>query len=345
MASVELVDWDLAAATARRLAPAGPALSLQEATGVVRELRELADLAEEHVARYTGLVPAPGVRTAVAVLDRGEWSRSAASSMRHVTGPLLSMLADRRGSRSAIVTAAGRRVTGLELGGGLAWLSTKVLGQYEIFLPAEEGDGRLVLVAPNIVEVERRLEVPARDFRMWVCLHEQTHRTQFTAVPWMRGHLEGMLAQFLEATDLEPSALLERLVRALKAGPKISPLDLLRSPEQREIADRIQAVMTLLEGHAEQVMDAVGPAVVPSVATIRARFDERRGGSPVDKVIRRLLGMDAKLEQYRAGARFVRAVVAAVGVTGFNRVWSGPEALPTAAELADPQRWVARQSG
>lgn len=343
MSGVDLVDWDLAASTARRLAPAGPALSLHEATEVVHELRELAGQAELRVAEYTGLTPAPGVRTSTGVLDRGEWSRAAALSMRELTGPLFARLADRRPVRSPLVVSAGRRVTGLELGSGLAWLSTKVLGQYEIFVPPGEGDGRLVLVAPNIVEVERRLGVCPRDFRLWVCLHEQTHRTQFTAVPWMRGHLERLVADFLAATDLEPAALLDRLRRALRSGGHLSPLDLLRTPEQREIADRIQAMMTLLEGHAEQVMDAVGPQVVPTVATIRARFDERRGGAgPLDRLVRKVLGLEAKLEQYRAGGAFVRAVVEQVGVAGFNAVWTGPEAVPSPAELREPARWVAR---
>jgi coenzyme F420 biosynthesis associated uncharacterized protein len=339
----ELVDWDLAAATAKRLAPPGPTMPLSEAADVVYELRETANLAEEHVAAYTGLRPVEGVRTTVAVVDRPEWSRSNAASLRLMISPLLARLEQRR--PPGPVAAVGSRVTGVELGGGLAWLSTKVLGQYEVFLPPGQGDGRLTLVAPNVVEVERRLGVVPRDFRMWVCLHEQTHRSQFTAVPWMRPHLEGLLTRFLDATDLDAGALVERVRQAfsgLRSGA-VSPLDLLRTPEQRVIVEEMQALMTLLEGHAEQVMDAVGPAVVPTVEVIRERFDERRGqGGPLDRVVRRVLGLDAKLEQYRQGGRFVRAVVERIGVAGFNEVWGSPERLPTGVELADPDTWIAR---
>jgi coenzyme F420 biosynthesis associated uncharacterized protein len=339
----ELIDWDLAAATARRLAPPGPIMPLSEAADVVHELRETAALAEGHVAAYTQLHPADGVRTTVAVVDRPEWSRSNAASLRIMISPLLARV--RPSGAPGAVTAMGGRLTGVELGSGLAWLSTKVLGQYEVFLPPGEGDGRLTLVAPNVVEAERRLGVVPRDFRLWVCLHEQTHRSQFTAVPWMRPHLEGLLTRFLDATDLDAGAWVSRLkevVAGLRSGAT-SPVELLRTPQQRAILDEMQALMTLLEGHAEQVMDAVGPEVVPTVEVIRERFDERRGqGSPLDRVLRRLLGFDAKLEQYRRGSTFVRAVVDRVGVAGFNEVWAGPERLPTPAELADPPAWLTR---
>ena len=171
--------------------------------------------------------------------------------------------------------------------------------------------GRLLLVAPNIAEVERRLDVPTRDFRLWVCLHEQTHRVQFTAVPWLRDHLESELAAFADVTDLDPNAVAARLragadtpSAAAKGG---SIVELLQTPEQRVVLDRLQAIMTLLEGHADQVMDAVGPVVVPSVKTIRERFERRRDGiSPIDRVVRQLLGSGPEAAAVPAGRR-VRA--------------------------------------
>jgi coenzyme F420 biosynthesis associated uncharacterized protein len=320
-------------------------MPLAQARGVVSQLGELAELAAGHVEDYTGLVPAPGVYSDVAVVDRGEWSRSNASGLAIMVEPLLERLGQRRSSPP--LAAVGRRVTALELGGVLAWLSTKVLGQYEVFLP--DGEQRLALVAPNIVEVERRMGVDPHDFRLWVCLHEQTHRTQFTAVPWMRTHLEELIGRFVEATDLDPGAMLERALGVAKTAVRtgqVSPLDLIQSPEQREIASEIQSLMTLLEGHAEQVMDAVGPAVVPTVELIRARFDTKRnGGNPLDRVVRRLLGLEAKLDQYRTGGRFVRAVVEQVGVGRFNEVWRDPGQLPTEAELRTPGSWIDRVHG
>jgi coenzyme F420 biosynthesis associated uncharacterized protein len=247
----------------------------------------------------------------------------------------------------------------------LSFLSSRVLGQYETFAPVSRdlpgganGGGRLLLVAPNIVHVERELDVAPHDFRLWVCLHEETHRTQFTAVPWLRDHLEGEIQSFLQETDVDPMTVLERIRQAAQslAGGRPeseagdagdggrSLVELVQTPVQREILARLTAVMSLLEGHADYVMDGVGPAVVPSVAEIREKFQQRRarGASRLDQALRKLLGLDAKLRQYRDGERFVRTVVDEVGMDGFNRVWTSPNTLPTKAEIAKPADWIAR---
>ncbi len=344
----ELVDWDLATSTGRRLSRPGPALEPAAADMVVAELRVLAAQAEEHVVDYTKLEPS-GPDAPVAVIDRNDWIGANVAGLRVMARPLLRKLEDKQTGRLA--GAAGRRVSGVQVGGLLAYLSSKVLGQYEVFGPGQSpaSGGRLLLVAPNIADVERRLDVPPRDFRLWVCLHEQTHRVQFTAVPWLRAHLESELASFADVTDLDPSALAARLRAAagtVRRREGASILELLQTPEQRVVLDRLQALMTLLEGHADQVMDAVGPDVVPSVRAIRDRFERRRdGGSPLDRVVRRLLGLDMKLQQYRQGGAFVRAVVAKVGVAGFNTVWESPQTLPTRGELADPEAWLTRVLG
>ncbi len=347
----DLVDWDLATATGRRLVRPGPALPQAAADEIVAQLRTLATEAEAHVAEYTQLTPAAemAANSPVAVVDRNEWIRANVAGLRVMSGPLLRKLDSRRTGK--VGAAASRRVSGLQVGGLLAFLSSKVLGQYEVFGSPDElpQGGRLLLVAPNIADVEDRLGVPTRDFRLWVCLHEQTHRLQFTAVPWLRAHLEGELEAFAEVTDLDPTAMAARMRNAfgaLRRREAGSLIELLQTPEQKAVLDRLQALMTLLEGHADQVMDAVGPAVVPSVELIRERFERRRsGGSPLDRVIRRLLGLDMKLQQYRQGGAFVRAVVARVGVRGFNTVWESPQTLPTRAELAAPDAWLTRVLG
>jgi coenzyme F420 biosynthesis associated uncharacterized protein len=349
MAEPELVDWDLAVATGRRLVRPGPQLSRAEADEVVADLRRLAQEAEAHVVAYTHMQP-QGEAPPVVVVDRKEWLRSNVAGLRSVTSPLLGKLA--RNSSGPLSRSIGRRLTGLQIGGALAFLAGKVLGQFEVFLPPEEvpgPGGRLALVAPNVAEVERKIGADPHDFRLWVCLHEQTHRVQFHAVPWLRGHLESEVAAFVDATDLDPSALAERLrsaVASLRRRDGTSLLEAVQTPEQRAVLDRMQALMSLLEGHADQVMDAVGPQVVPSVASIRAAFEARRdGGSPIDRFVRRLLGLDLKLQQYRQGGAFVRAIVDEVGVDGFNRVWTSPETLPTRAEITDPAAWMRRVLG
>jgi coenzyme F420 biosynthesis associated uncharacterized protein len=352
--SAEMVDWDLAVATARRLVSPGPQVSAADAAAVVAELRQLSIEADGHVRRFTGLA-APPDAPPVAVVDRNGWVTSNVQGFRVALSPVIDKL---RGDRPAAAfrgpaAAAGRRITGVQIGLLLSFLASKVLGQYEVFLPAEAGSGRLSLVAPNIVATERALDVNPHDFRLWVCLHEVTHRTQFTAVPWLKEHVESELRAFVDASELDPAALLARLrgalgglVDAVRGRGDLSVIELVQTPGQRVVLDRLQAFMSLVEGHAEYVMDGVGPDVIPTLSVIRLRFDQRRGGvGPVDRMLRRLLGLDLKMRQYAEGARFVRAVVDRVGMNGFNRVWSAPETLPTRAEIGDAGAWIDRVHG
>ncbi|MCW2741206.1 MAG: uncharacterized protein JWR45_1628 [Blastococcus sp.] len=348
-----MVDWALAGRTARRLMSSGPATTREEAASVVRELHEAAAVAVAHVEGLTGLRPVPGGAVPeVAVVDRPGWVDANASGMAALLDPLVEALTEKQGSRpGAIATAIGSRATGLQAGGILAFLSSRVLGQYEVFGTG----GRLLLVAPNIVATERKLGVDPSDFRLWVCLHEVTHQLQFTGVPWLKGYLESEIAQFVEATDLTPDVLRERLQEVLRSladavrggeGESEGLMALVKDPAQRAVLDRVTAVMSLVEGHAEFVMDGVGPEVVPSVRTLRKRFAQRRKGrGPLDRVLRRLLGLEQKMKQYAEGRIFVGGVVDLVGMEGFNRVWEGPENLPRIDELTAPERWVERVLG
>ncbi|MGW1160714.1 zinc-dependent metalloprotease [Streptomyces sp. NPDC002513] len=359
-----MVDWNLAVATATRLVRPGPEVSRDEARAVVAELRRHAKASEEHVRGFTRMGQEGVHDTPVLVVDRPGWVRANVAGFREILRPLLDKMEERRGSTpgGTVLGAVGGKVTGVELGMLLSFLSSRVLGQYETFAPATRelpaganGGGRLLLVAPNIVHVERELDVHPHDFRLWVCLHEETHRTQFTAVPWLRDHLEGEIQSFLGETDIDPMTVLERIREAVQSlvGGRTegeegddahSFVELVQTPAQREILGRLTAVMSLLEGHADFVMDGVGPDVVPSVSEIREKFQQRRarGASRLDLALRKLLGLDAKLRQYRDGERFVRAVVEQVGMDGFNRVWTSPNTLPTKAEIAKPADWVAR---
>ncbi|MEV8474638.1 zinc-dependent metalloprotease [Streptomyces sp. NPDC051173] len=366
----EMVDWKLAVATATRLVRPGPEIGRDAAREVVAELRRHAKTSEEHVRAFTRMTPPASEGgehdTPVLIVDRAGWIKANVAGFRALLGPLLEKMSDRRANvpGGAVLGAVGGKVTGVELGMLLSFLASRVLGQYETFAPATRDlpgaavGGRLLLVAPNIVHVERELDVDPHDFRLWVCLHEETHRTQFTAVPWLRDHIEGEIQAFLGETEVDPATLLERVREAAQslAGGRPpqdeeeggrSIVDLVQTPAQREILGRLTAVMSLLEGHADYVMDGVGPAVVPSVTEIREKFQQRRatGAGRLDAALRKLLGLDAKLRQYRDGERFVRAVVDQVGMDGFNRVWTSPNTLPTKTEIAKPADWVARVHG
>ncbi|KQZ75854.1 coenzyme F420 biosynthesis-associated protein [Nocardioides sp. Root151] len=337
-----MIDWDLAVRIGSRLAGDGPEISTRAAADAVEELRADANRSTGLVRDFTGLAAAE--RTApVLVVDRPGWIRANADSFATILSPIVEKLSEKK-SPGVLGQAIGSRITGAEVGLVLGFMGGKVLGQFDPFF---DPSGRLLLVAPNIVHVERELDVDPTDFRLWVCLHEETHRVQFTAVPWMRDHLFAQMTTL--ADSIEVGKTLEEGVKRLgesMRGKGGSLLDMMSTPEQREVIDRVTGVMSLLEGHADVVMDGVGPEVIPSVGKIRRRFNQRRKGvGPLDRILRRLLGLDAKMAQYRDGAAFVRAVIEKVDMDGFNAVWESPENLPSKAEIEDPTAWVARVHG
>jgi coenzyme F420 biosynthesis associated uncharacterized protein len=359
-----MIDWDLAISTGTRWARPGPQVSLAEARRTVTELRDLAGAVQQPVYEVTGMgVNGNGALGRVAVVDRPGWIRANVDGFRVVLEPLVDQLRERtqgdnnnQSRASGVISSVGSRVTGIQAGLILAYLSGRVLGQYELFLPPEtspvdgQQPGRLTLVAPNIVMIERELGVDPHDFRRWVCLHEETHRLQFTAVPWLRDYVQSQMTEFLLASELDPAAMLQRvraaadaMAGAVRGGDGGSLIEAVVTPAQREIMDRLTSVMTLVEGHGDYVMDAVGPQVVPTVAHIREKFNSRRGSSGrIEQTLRRMLGIDLKMKQYAEGSRFVREVVDKAGMATFNKVWTSPETLPTREEFANPQLWLDR---
>lgn len=341
-----MIDWDIALKTADRLVPPGPPLSGDEVADVVADLRLAAAEAEGPVREFTGLTPAPAADTPVLVVDRRRWVEANLASAGVLLEPVLTKIQAENKAATGITKAVGETVSGVEIGALFSFMATKVLGQFDPFTAG----GRLMLVAPNVVQIEQQLGVDPHDFRRWVCLHEETHRVQFSAVPWLGDHMRSLIAEFTEATDLDPSALGKLLGNAaseilgiLRGSSDASLLDLLQNDGQRAVVDKMTGVMSLLEGHADVVMDGVGPEVIPTVASIRRAFEVRRkGAGGFDRIIRRLLGLEAKMRQYRDGAVFVRAVTDQVGRDGFNVIWSEPANLPSRAEILDPDLWVKR---
>lgn len=337
--AASMVDWELAIGIGSKIAGLGPVISRSAADTVVDELRRDADASTGYVADFTGL-EAPRQTAPILVVDRPGWIRANTQAFSTLLTPVVDRMAERQQDASALAVSVGSKVSAVEVGGLLGFLSSRVLGQFD---PFHDPHGRLLLVAPNVVNVERELDVDPTDFRLWVCLHEETHRVQFTANPWLREHL---FAQVKELSGtMDPGKLLERGVKqvgdAIKGDGSI--LDAVTTPEQRVIVDRVTGMMSLLEGHADVVMDGVGPSVIPSVAKIRRTFDKRRQGvGTLDRILRRLMGIDAKMAQYRDGATFVRAVVDKVGMAQFNAVFAGPEQLPSKDEIANPDAWISR---
>jgi coenzyme F420 biosynthesis associated uncharacterized protein len=334
------VDWRFAATVGVRLARPGPPSTDYTRRQAIDELTSTAAKAEPPVRDVTGLVT-NGAVPAARIVDRQEWVRAAAESMRVMTN----------GTEKPRGFLTGR-VTGAQTGAVLAFVASGILGQYDPFAAAKEGC--LLLVYPNVIAVERQLQVEPSDFRLWVCLHEVTHRVQFTANPWLSEYMSQALGLLTRDAGEDIGQVVNRLADFVRNRGATEPdpnssgiLGLVRavqSEPQRDALDQLLVLGTLLEGHADHVMDAVGPMVVPSVATIRRRFDERRRRKqpPLQRLLRALLGLDAKLSQYTRGKAFVDHVVGKVGMERFNTVWSGPDTLPLPAEIEDPQRWIDR---
>jgi coenzyme F420 biosynthesis associated uncharacterized protein len=333
------VDWGFAATVGQWLARPGPPSTDYTRRQVIENLSAAAKAAEPPVRDVTGL-HTDAVVPEARIVDRPGWIRAAAESMRVMTG----------GTDKPRGAISGR-LTGAQTGAVLAFVATGILGQYDPFTDA----GTLLLVYPNVIAVERQLRLEPADFRLWVCLHEVTHRVQFTANPWLSGYMSQALGVLTVDGSEDITQVVGRLAEFARSRGDSSQSDpnsagilgLLRavqSEPQREALDQLLVLGTLLEGHADHVMDSVGPVVVPSVATIRARFDERRTRKqpPLQRLLRALLGIDAKLSQYTRGKAFVDHVVDRVGMARFNAVWTSPDTLPRPIEIEYPQQWIDR---
>ncbi|HEX2031646.1 MAG TPA: zinc-dependent metalloprotease [Actinomycetota bacterium] len=339
-----LVDWEAAARIGSRVAGTGPAPGRGGAAAVHREFETILAEADAAVASFTGLrTGEPPTRPWV--MSRAEWIRRNLRAFEAVLEPVAERLLGRR--LEGALAPVRRSVLAAQIGGILGYLGRKVLGQYDLFMPPDDRD-LLYFVGPNVTEVERRFRFPPRDFRLWLALHEVTHRAQFDGVPWLRGYLFGLMEEYLSTIQLDPRRLLEDLRRAVSEARRsdrwreLGILFLLMTPEQRTTFRKMQALMSLLEGHGNFVMDRVGLDVIRDAARMRSTLRERRQGTPASRVLQRAIGVDVKVRQYDVGEAFVSRAVELAGPDGFARLWERPEHLPTLEEIARPGDWVER---
>jgi coenzyme F420 biosynthesis associated uncharacterized protein len=304
------------------------------------------------VTAYTGLTPTRPLPEPEGI-SRREWVASNVASMRLLLDPVMEKSAAGMGPLRPAVQLAMGLVISTEVGVVLGYLAQRVLGQYELVLLDEavaEREPRLLFVLPNLGQAVKTFGAQDEEFMTWVALHEVTHAVQFAGVPWLHGYLSGLLRELLQSAELRlesprklrmpSSAEIKRVADALRRGDLIS---IVTSHAERATLDRVQAVMAVIEGHAEHVMDAVAPDLLPNLPKLREGIDRRRRSqSGLSRLVARLLGMDMKLRQYEQGKIFCDAVVRERGPAALHHVFSGPEALPSLAEIRDPQAWLAR---
>lgn len=341
-----MIDWFLAQRLARYVA------GEPEQRPPRADLQELATDSAERVIAYTGLMPARPIPPAEGI-GRAEWIAANVGAMRTLLDPPLSRVGEGLGAaRQAMRLGAGVVLTA-EVGVVLGFLAQRVLGQYELVLldtTPEDRPPRLLFVLPNLANAGRAFAADEREFLTWVALHEVTHAVQFAGVPWLQSHMAGMVRELLSHAELRIDARkmlkmpgsgdLRRMFDAVRSGDLVS---LVASEQERATLDRMQATMAVLEGHAEHVMDEVGAPLLPSLPRLRAALDaRRRSASAPARLLQRLLGLEMKLKQYEQGKRFCDAVVREAGVSALNRVWSGPQMLPSSAELDAPHAWLRR---
>lgn len=337
------IDWKLARRVAARLAGVHPLEDTYHFRHFERQASELVSRAAELASIETRL-PWVGEPT-VAVVSRQRWTEANLEGFGRLLAP-----AEARLEGSGMGRRLASRLMGAEVGALVGILARRVLGQYELVLPSNDGDhGDTVLfVGVNVMDLERRHEFRPDEFRFWVALHECTHRLQFTGVPWLRSYFLELVEQLVEVSVPEPGRM-QRIrddmrVAAREGRPLIDErglMGLLATPEQRELIDRVQALMSLLEGHGHVVMDRIGARVLVSQERM-ARTLKMRRTDPRMSAFLRLTGLEMKMKQYEQGERFILAVERQAGFEALDGVWAGPDALPTLAEIRNPDRWLAR---
>ncbi len=364
---MDFIDWRTAQRIGELIAGSPPHGGVRAAT-----VEPLAHDFAERVSAYSGL-ELPAHLPPLEAVDRSEWIAANLESMRPMLAPLTERMAKEEGFLAGPLRSASGLLLGAQVGALTGMLSQRVLGQYDLALLDASVAPRLLLLAPNLAQAARNLAVDRDELVLWVTIHEITHAVQFSGAPWLREHLGGMLAELLEGLQVtlageesdelkdgrrggwasnlrdglgglggkvpNPAELREMLERA-RSGQL---LRLTLGEDRWQLVERMQAAMSLIEGHAEHTMDAIGAEMLPSLPKLRAAMNRRRENRPLPwRVLERLLGLELKMRQYEIGRRFCDEVVRTGGSQSLARAWGGPHALPTTAELEQPDLWIAR---
>ena len=344
------IDWDAARSLAVRMNQQEPLLA-DERERLDVYYRSLVDRCFPIVQGYTG-IQLSGTSERTFTFDRVDWIGANIDAFKHLLEPVEQMVASQRAKGNSAFNGLNRRLASAEVGLLLGYLARRVLGQYDLALLGREPveGGKLYYVEPNIRQIEATLGLPRNDFRMWLALHETTHAFEFEGNPWVPTYFNGLLNQYLGTVQHDAQLLTSGLSglrtivdRTRNRDANASWVEAVMTREQRDIFAQLQALMCMVEGYSNHVMNAVGRDLLPTYDTISRRFEQRKTRrSPADELFGRLTGLKLKMEQYRLGEEFIDAVVAARSHAVARRIWDGPEFLPTMEEIRNPESWLTR---
>ena len=350
--SQDPVDWDIAKNVAYRTAGRDPYQASYYRDGLEADFDRYTEQAEDLVATYTGLRSLSGSARG-RVTDRKGWIDANLASFQRLLRPIVTKLGDQ--IDDGVMRGLGGKIAGAELGAMLGWMSKRVLGQYDLLVIEDEKPEEqdiVYYVAPNVLTLERRFAFPPREFRLWLALHEVTHRAQFTGVPWMRQHFLGLVESTMDGLDPDPKRVVEavsRLIEARRRGEDVmgqgGVMGLFASEQQLGVINEVAGLMSLLEGHGDVTMDRAGKGLVPSAPRFaRVLRNRRQNVRGFTRVFQKLSGLEAKMKQYAEGEHFIAVVEGHGGAELFDRAWAEPANVPSIKEIRQPELWIARVS-
>jgi len=349
----DTINWELVKTIAIRVSSSGeademPSLDMQ------KQFEELVRASEIITSNFTNLQFFQFASTKV--ISRRDWIEANMNGFKALMEPLTQKVVEgykktkASGSLSQLLNKISPFVITLEIGLVLGYMAKNVLGQYDLCLPYGER-GKIYFVAPNLLKLEKMLKLPSRDFRFWIALHEVTHALEFNSNNWIVDYYKKLLKEFIESAtlNLEPAA--ERIQKMdvkniTEAINKLRGEDFLFSlvtPVQREILHKVQALMTILEGYSNFIMDKIGIRMISNFQVLKSRFENRRKiSNPVEKIFRKIIGIELKLKQYEMGQKFVNYIYNRIKMRGLNQLYNNEKNLPSYDEINNPEKWIKR---
>ena len=358
--SSAMIDWERARKIATDMNK-GDSLTAAERQRLDEEYSRMVEESVVIISDYTGVsLPMNPDRTHA--FDRVDWINANLTGFQKLFAPI-EALNEEKAKKNMVSRAwhgVNQGLMSYEVGMLLGYMARRVMGQYDLAMFGREpvaDPGKLYFVEPNIRGIERKLGMPRDDFRMWLALHETTHVFEFEAHPWVRQHFNLLLDRYMSFLQ-QDTEFLQQGIRGLKVfvnrianqndgdEKPASWMEALMDADQRALFNEMQALMSVIEGYSNHVMNAVGKNVLPNYDEISRKFEERQKlRTQADQLFAKLTGLHVKMEQYRQGEEFIDAVVAERGHQFAYHVWDKPEHLPSMAELKDPKSWIARIDG